>query len=58
MAKTVKEVVAHAYANTKEQLNEIITLLESNGYETAFETEYMTNVSIIKEVTIDDEQAD
>lgn len=46
----MKEVIAHSYSNTKEQLKEIVDLLENNGYEVAYENEYQTAITIIKEV--------
>ena len=46
----MKEVIAHAYANTKEALKEITDILVDAGYEIAYETDMLTNASIIKEV--------
>ena len=52
----MKEVIGHAYANTKEQLKEITDVLSNAGYEIAYESEQLTNVSIIKDIL--DEQED
>lgn len=46
----MKEVIAHAYANTKETLKEVTDILIDAGYEIAYESDSLTNVSIIKEV--------
>ena len=51
----MKEVIAHAYANTKEALKEVTDILADAGYEIAYESEQQTNVSIIKEVEYADE---
>ena len=52
----MKEVVAHAYANTKETLKEVTDILVDAGYEIAYESDSLTNVSIIKEVEDVNEQ--
>lgn len=52
----MKVVIAHIYGNTKESVNEVTSILADSGYEIAYETEQLTNASIIKEVA--DEQTD
>lgn len=54
----MKEVIAHAYANTKEALKEVTDILVDAGYEIAYESNSLTNVSIIKDVENVDEQRD
>ena len=46
----MKEIVAHVYANTKEDLNEVSSILSGEGYEIAYESETRTSASIIKEI--------
>ena len=46
----MKEVVAHIYANTKEDLNEVSSILTGEGYEIAYESENRTSASVIKEI--------
>lgn len=45
----VKIIAGHFYADSVEKSNEIKTLLEENGYETAYENGNYMNFSVIKE---------
>lgn len=46
----MKEVIGHLYGNAKEDIKELITIVEDAGYEIAYESETRTSASIIKEI--------
>lgn len=50
----MKEVVGHVYGNTRDQVKEIINILENAGYEIAYENDQKTSAAIIEEIADDE----
>jgi len=46
----MKQIIGHVYGNTKEDVKELIDVMENAGYEIAYESDSHTSASVIKEM--------